>query len=119
MCTNQSECTLRYNRYIHVTRDYIYNYNIILLNGTVSEKMSFRIYMGQSPRKGTLEIKTKCYKISLRLNHYSVRTVIAIDFLFSILHTIPFLYGKIFLGVLHMLHTSIATFDTPPGPNPP
>ena len=72
-----------------------------------------------TPLKGTLEIKTKCYKISLRLNHYSVRTVKAIDFLFSTLHTIPFLYGKILLGVLHMLHTSIATFDTPPGPNPP
>eukprot|EP00731_Ephydatia_muelleri_P001691 Em0001g1691a len=30
-----------------------------------------------------------------------------------------FLYGKVCFGVLHLLLASIATFDTPPGSNPP
>ena len=34
-------------------------------------------------------------------------------------HTTPFLYGRICFGVLHLLLASIATFDTPPGSNPP
>ena len=47
------------------------------------------IYMGQLP-----------LKISLRLNCYTFQTVKAIDFLFSTLHTTPFLYGEIRFGVL-------------------
>ena len=51
---------------------------------------------------------TTCYiygtklplKIPLRLNHYNFQTVRAIDFLFSTLHTTPFLYGEIRFGVL-------------------
>ena len=35
----------------------------------------------------------KCYKIPLRLNHHNFRKVKAIDFLFSIFYTTPFLYG--------------------------
>ena len=56
---------------------------------------------------------------ALRLICYNFRTVNAINFLFSTLHTAPFLYGKIHYGVLHLLHVSIATFDTPLGSNPP
>ena len=53
------------------------------------------------------------------MNRYIFRTVNAINILFSTLHTTPFLYGKISFGVLHLLLASIATFDTPPGSNPP
>ena len=58
------------------------------------------------------------YKNHSRLNRYNFRTVHAIDFLFSTLHTTPFLYGKIPFGVLHLLHACIATSDTPQGMNP-
>ena len=58
-------------------------------------------------------------KNALRLICYNFRTVNAINFLFSKLHTAPFLYGIIHFGVLHLLHVSIATFDTPLGSNPP
>ena len=42
-------------------------------------------------------------KIILRLNHYNFQTVKAIDFLFSTLHTTPFLYGEIRFGVLQCM----------------
>ena len=61
----------------------------------------------------------KCYTNASRLNRYIFRTVKAINILLSTLHTTPFLYGKICFGVLHLLRASIATFDTPPGSNPP
>ena len=48
------------------------------------------IYMGQFPTKLAL-------KIPLRLNFHMIK---AIDFLFSTLHTTPFLYGEIRFGVL-------------------
>ena len=57
----------------------------------------------------------KYNKNALRLICYNFRTVNATNFLFSILHTAPFLYGKIHFGVLHLLRVSIATFDTPLG----
>ena len=60
----------------------------------------------------------KSYKNHSRLNRYNFRTVHAIDFLFSTLHTTPFLYGKTLFGVLHLLHACIATSDTPQGMNP-
>ena len=47
------------------------------------------------------------------------QAVYALDFLFSALHTTPFLYAKIHFEVLNWLRASIATFDTPPGSNPP
>ena len=72
--------------------------------------------MGQFPRKLRFAI---CYKIYLRLNHYNFRTVKGINVLFSILNTTSFLYGKIYLRVLDLLRASIASFDTPPGSNPP
>ena len=43
----------------------------------------------------------KCYKIPLRLNHYNFWKVIAIDCVFSTLHTTPFHYGNIHFGLLH------------------
>ena len=58
-------------------------------------------------------------KNALRLKCYNFRRVNAIVFLFSALHFTPFLYGKILFGILHLLLASIATFDTPPGSNPP
>ena len=42
-------------------------------------------------------------KIPLRLNRYNFQTVKAIDFLFSTLHTTPFLYGEIRFGVLQCM----------------
>ena len=80
---------------------------VSILIGTVSEKMIIRIYV------------KKCYKNPLRLDHYNFPTANAIDFLVKILHTTPFLYGKVHLGVLHLLHGSIATSDIPPGSNSP
>ena len=65
------------------------------------------INMGQFPRK--------CPSC---LNRYIFRTLNAIDFLFSTVHTALFLYGKLHFEVLHLLHASIATFDTRPGSNP-
>ena len=58
-------------------------------------------------------------KNALRLKCYNFRRVNAIVFLFSALHTTPFLYGKIHFGILNMLHASIAMSDTPRGSNPP
>ena len=58
-------------------------------------------------------------KNALRLKCYNFRRVNGIVFLFSALHITPFLYGKILFGILHLLLASIATFDTPPGSNPP
>ena len=78
------------------------------------------IYIWDSFRQNEPSYKyIKSYKIPLRLNSYNFPTVKAIDILFSALHTIPFLYGKIHFGIFHLLSTSIATFDTPLGSNPP
>ena len=51
---------------------------------------------------GTVSTKLPI-KIPLRLNRYNFQTVKAIDFLFSTLHTKPFLYGEIRFGVLHCM----------------
>ena len=56
---------------------------IICVNGTVSAKIAPRL---------------KCYKNASRLNRYNVPTDNAIDFLFSTLHTIPFLYEVLKIG---------------------
>ena len=63
--------------------------HLIQIFGTVHEKISLRI------------IYIKRNKNSLRLNHYNFRTITAIDFLFSPLHTTPFLYHIIYIGVLY------------------
>ena len=57
------------------------------------------IYMHIKHMYGTVSTKLPL-KISLRLNCYNFQTVKAIDFLFSTLHTTPFLYGEIRFGVL-------------------
>ena len=86
--------------------------------GSVSEKMSLRyIWVSLRENEPSLYIY-KSYKNHSRLNRYNFRTVHAIDFLFSPLHTTPFLYGKILFGVLHLLRARIATSDTPQGMNP-
>ena len=61
---------------------------------------------------GTVSTKLPL-KIPLRLNRYNFQTVKAIDFLFSTLHTTPFLYGEIRFGVLQCI------INTPLGSNPP
>ena len=60
-----------------------------------------------------------CCNISLRLNHYNLRAVKVIDFLFSTLHTTPLLFCTVYFRVLNLLRASIATYDTPPGSKPP
>ena len=70
-------------------------------------------------QNGPSYIYIKCYKNASLLNCYIFRTVNAINFLFSTLHTTPFLYGKTLFGVLHLLRASIATSDTPVGSNLP
>ena len=61
---------------------------------------------------GTVSTKLPL-KIPLCLNRYNFQTVKAIDFLFSTLHTTPFLYGEIRFGVLQcMINTQL-------GSNPP
>ena len=78
------------------------------------------LLFGKVYEKRDLAFIIKKYnKNALRLICYNFRTVNAINFLFSTLHTAPFLYGKIKFGVLHLLRVSIATFDTPLGSNPP
>ena len=88
--------------------------------GQFPRKCRFAYIYGKVYEKRDLACIIKKYnKNALRLICYNFRTVNAINFLFSTLHTAPFLYGKIHFGVLHLLHVSIATFDTPLGSNPP
>ena len=70
--------------------------NHILVYGKVSEKRDLAC------------IIKKFNKSALRLNCYNFRTVNAIVFLFSALHTTPFLYGKMHFGILNVLHASVA-----------
>ena len=53
------------------------------------------------------------YKNALRLNRYNFRTVNAIDFLFSTLHSTPFLYVDLYLCVLHKLRADVMRPDYP------
>ena len=91
--------------YTHVC--YMYNEYTASIHGKVSEKRDLACMI------------KKHNKNALRLKCYNFRRVNAIVFLFSALHITPFLYGKILFGILHLLLASIATFDTPPGSNPP
>ena len=63
---------------------YIYNY----------------IYGVEAAKRDLAHIIKFCYKNASRLNRYNLPTIIAIHFLFSTLHTTPFLYGKVDFGVL-------------------
>ena len=56
-----------------------------------------------------------CYKNALRLNRYNFRTVNAIDFLFSTLHSTPFLYVDLYFRVLHKLRADAMRPDYPWG----
>ena len=87
--------------------DCVYIDLMVSLCGKVSEKRDLAC------------IIKKHNKNALRLKCYNFRRVNAIVFLFSALHTTPFLYGKIHFGILNMLHASIAMSDTPRGSNPP
>ena len=80
---------------------------------------SAQLYGKVSEKRDLACIIKKHNKNALRLKCYNFRRVNAIVFLFSVLHITPFLYGKILFGILHLLLASIATFDTPPGSNPP
>ena len=52
------------------------------------------------------------------MNRYNFRTVIAMNILYSKLHTTPFVYGKIYFGVLHMHDIGDTRSDTPWDSNP-
>ena len=84
------------------------------------------MYMGQFPQKQPITYNyyvihdcIKCYKNSLRLNHYNFRMINAIDFLFSTLLTTPFLNGKIHFGALHQFLADATRSDTPWDSKPP
>ena len=61
----------------------------------------------------------KRYQNHSRLNRYNFGTVHAIDFLFSTLHTTPFLYGKIDFGAMHQFLADVTRSDTLWGSKPP
>ena len=109
-----------YRKYIphcgdHESRCLYYNVVYVSMYCTCTVRIWERVY-----EKRDLACFIKKYnKNALRLICYNFRTVKAINFLFPTLHTAPFLYGKIYFGVLHLLCVSIATFDTPLGSNPP
>ena len=75
-------------------------------------------YFRNSSRRDPNIIKINVIKSFGFLSRYIFRTVNAINVLFSTLHTTPFLYDKIILGILHLLRASIATSDTLQGMNP-
>ena len=53
------------------------------------------------------------YKNAFCLNRCNFRTVKAIDFLFSILHSTPFLYVDLYFRVLHELRADVMRPDYP------
>ena len=65
--------------------------------------------------KGPSEYYKICYKDGLRLIRYNFRTVNAIDFLFSTLHSTPFLYVYLYFRVLHKLRADVMRPDYPWG----
>ena len=89
-------------------------------HGNSYNNMEYKCVYGKVSEKRDLAcIIKKHNKNALRLKCYNFRRVNVIVFLFSALHTTPFLYGKIHFGILNMLHASIAMSDTPRGSNPP
>ena len=58
-------------------------------------------------------------KNALHLNSNNFQKVIAINFLFSALHTTPFFCGKLYFRVLHMHSADDTRLDTPWGSKPP
>ena len=55
------------------------------------------------------------YKNALCLNRHNFRTVNVIDFLFSALHSTPFLYVDLYFRVLHQFHADVMRPDYPWG----
>ena len=74
------------------------------------------ILFNSSRKNFVIHINIKIIMNYSRLNRYNFRTVIAIDFLFSTLHTTSFLFGKIDSEVFHLLRASVTTSDTPNRP---
>ena len=103
-----------------MNRSYLDMHGLVFETEPCMSKYDIYIYIWDSfHENGPSFIYIKCYKNASRLNRYIFRTVKGINFLFSTLHTIAFVYRKIHFGVLHLLRISTATFDTPPGSNPP
>ena len=63
--------------------------------------------MGQFPRP-----QLKCYKNASRLNRYNFPTDNAIDFLFSTLHTTPFYYEVLKIGVDSVIRWEVIAIQT-------
>ena len=83
--------------------------------GSVSEKMKSGYIWDRFREKGPSAYYKICYKNALRLNRYNFRTVNAIDFLFSTLHSTPFLYVDLYFRVLHKLLADVMRPDYPWG----
>ena len=58
-------------------------------------------------------------KYALCLNRCNFRTVHAVDFLFSTLHTTPFQYVNVYFGILHKLRADVTRPDSPWGSKMP
>ena len=71
------------------------------------------MYMGQFC---TTDIDIKDIKHTSRFNRYMVK---AIGLLISTLHTTPFLYVKVYFGVMHKYIVDVTRSDTPWGSKPP
>ena len=109
-------------RYVNCTYTWtciilIHIMQVLLYNSLIH--VHVHVYGKVSEKRDLACIIKKHNKNALLLKCYNFRRVNAIVFLFSALHITPFLYGKILFGILHLLLASIATFDTPPGSNPP
>ena len=79
-----------------------------------SETIPYNIW-DRFREKGPSAYYKICYKNALRLNRYNFRTVNAIDFLFSTLHSTPFLYVDLYFRVLHKLRADVMRPDYPWG----
>ena len=90
---------------------------LYIIYGSVSEKMKsgYTCIWDRFREKGPSAYYKICYKNALRLNRCNFRTVNAIDFLFSTLHSTPFLYVDLYFRVLHKLHTDVMRPDYPWG----
>ena len=69
----------------------------------------FYLYTGWSTRKAYYK---KLIKNESLINRYNFSTVNATNFLFSPLHTTPFLYRKTYVGFLNYLLAIVAWSDT-------
>ena len=84
---------LKFKRFINVCYEYVY----FIVYGTVSAKIAPRL---------------KCYKNASRLNRYNFPTDNAIVFLFSALHTTPFQYEVLKIGVDSVIRWEVIAIQT-------